>query len=60
VGIKKNMTINKLQVVSALFFKTVDSKDAVSKATRMYARRVLMSRVEATCGMFIAMKKMPL
>ena len=37
-----------------LFFKTVDSRDAVTKATWMYSRRVLKDSMEATCSLFIA------
>jgi len=47
------LTSCRLRVVSSLFFKTVDSKDAVAKATRMYLRRVLGDRVEATYDMYI-------
>jgi len=37
-----------------LFFKTVDSRDAVNKATWVYPRRVLKDSMEAACGLFIA------
>jgi len=43
------------KVVFMLFFKTVDSRDAVNKATWMYLRRVLRDSMEATNGLTIAM-----
>jgi len=38
-----------------LFFKTVGSRDAVTKATWMYSRDVLRGSMEATCGLYRAM-----